>query len=61
VKVPRVELHRRWHMCNMAFVLCARKRICLPRAYFIRFSHTAAVTGWHAAEKPGQFRSTPSR
>ena len=52
MSVPRVELHRRHHMCNMAFVLSVRKRICMPRSFFIRFSHTAAVTGYWRAEKP---------
>jgi hypothetical protein len=50
--VPRVELHQRHRMCNMAFVLSVRKRICMPRAWFIRFTHTVAVTGWDAAQQP---------
>lgn len=56
----RVELHQRHRMCSMGFVLAVRKRVCMPRAFFIRFTHKAAVTGWHAAEKPRKSRPAGS-
>lgn len=55
MKVPRVEAHCRHRMSSAAFVLSVRKRIVLPRQFFIAFTHKSAVTGWHAAEKPKQF------
>lgn len=51
MRVPRVEEHRRHHMSSMAFVLATRKRVCLPRNFFIRFTHNSAVTGWARAGK----------
>lgn len=39
----------------MAFVLSVRKRCCMPRAFFIHFTHRLAVTGYWRAEKPKQF------
>lgn len=59
--VTHVEAHRRHNLSNRAFVLKVRQRICMPRNFFIRFTHKAAVTGWHAAEKPKQFTSIQQR
>ena len=55
MKVPRVELHMRHKMCNMAFVQAVRHRMCMPRSFFIPFTHRCAVTGYNAAERPKQF------
>ena len=52
----------RHKMCNMAFVQAVRRRIVLPRSFFIPFTHRCAVTGYERAERPKQWlTSSPSR
>ena len=41
MRVPRVELRRRWHMGSSLFVHMVRGRICSPRNFFIAFTHRA--------------------
>lgn len=52
MKVRRVELYQRRFMNSHAFVLAVRKRLCMPRHFFITFTHKLAVTGYARASRP---------